>query len=234
MTPTRAIGAFIVAGLLLGGCADDASTVAMVPASLTGVTVEVDAALGTETDWIIAGSSRLVRQLADGAEADLLVTADAETMNDAIARGIVEGNPTVVAGNRLVLAIAPGNPGEILGLEALRDPDLLIGVCAAEVPCGRLAGEARSVLGIDLAVDTEEPNVRALALKIASGELDGGLVYATDAADLDLETVADDELSAFANDYLGLPLDGDTSAILDYLVSEAGRALLLEQGFTVP
>jgi molybdate transport system substrate-binding protein len=224
----------MVAGLLLGSCADDASTVAMVPASLAGVTVEIDAALGMETDWIIAGSSRLVRQLADGAEADLLITADAETMNDAITQGIVEGDPTVIAGNRLVLAVAPGNPGEVSGLDDLRDPGLLIGVCAAEVPCGRLAAEARSTLDLDLAVDTEEPNVRALALKIASGELDAGLVYATDATDLGLETVADEELAAFANDYLALPLDAETSSILTYLRSEAGRAFLVDQGFTVP
>ena len=43
--------------------------------------------------------------------------------------------------------------------------------------------------------DTAEPNVRALAHKLANGELDAGLVYATDAHSLGLTTIADTRIA---------------------------------------
>lgn len=220
--------------LLLTGCAADAPAAAMVPSSFTGLTERIDDRGAVDTEWIIAGSSRLVRQLADGADADVLVTADEETMRTAVAQGLVAGDPVVVAGNRLVLALAPGNPGGIDGLADLADPARLLGVCAAEVPCGRLALDATTTLGVDLAVDTEEPSVRALALKISRGELDAGLVYATDALDLGLATVDDDRLAPFATEYFAATPGGGDAALVDFLRSPDGRALLTDEGFTVP
>lgn len=219
--------------LLLTGCAADAPAAAMVPSSFTGLTERIDDRGAVDTEWIIAGSSRLVRQLADGADADVLVTADEETMRTAVAQGLVD-EPVVVAGNRLVLAIAPGNPGGLRGLGDLADPARLIGVCAAEVPCGRLAVEATDALGVAVAVDTEEPSVRALALKISRGELDAGLVYATDALDLGLNTLDDDRLAPFATEYLAATPDGGDNALIDFLRSPDGRALLTDEGFSVP
>lgn len=226
-------GALAGLALALAGCGEDAGTVALVPSSLTGVTVEIDDALGHETDWVIAGSSRLVRQLADGARADVLITADGETMQDAVGQALVAGEPVVIAGNRLVVALAPGNPGRIDDLNDLSNPDLLIGVCAAEVPCGRLAAEAMGALGLEVALDTEEPNVRALALKVETGELDAGLIYATDAADLGLETLRGDALDEFVTEYLATAVDGPSHEIVDFLRSPAGRRLLADDGFIV-
>jgi len=226
--------ATLAAATALTGCADDGSSVALVPSSMTGIVGEIDLALESETDWVIAGSSRLVAQLADGAEAEILITADAITMDDAAARGLVAGEPVVFAGNRLVVALAPGNPGEVAHLSDLNRGDLLIGVCAPEVPCGRLAAEAADALDLDLSIDTEEPNVRSLANKVASGELDAGLIYATDAADLELETLDTNALAPFVTSYLVVSVDGETSTIADFLVSPAGQALLATQGFSRP
>lgn len=225
--------AAVVALHLLAGCGADTPSAAMVPSSFTGVTERIDERGAVDTDWVIAGSSRLVRQLADGADADVLVTADEETMRTAVAQGLVD-EPVVVAGNRLVLAIAPGNPGGLRGLGDLADPARLIGVCAAEVPCGRLAVEATDALGVAVAVDTEEPSVRALALKISRGELDAGLVYATDALDLGLNTLDDDRLAPFATEYLAATPDGGDNALIEFLRSPDGRALLTDEGFSVP
>lgn len=231
-TPLPAVA--LALGLVVSACSADSATVAMVPSSLTALTDEVDAALETDTDWIIAGSSRLVRQLADGASADLLITADAETMDEAIAQGIVETEPVVIGGNRLVLAVAPGNPGAVESVGDLADTRLLIGVCADEVPCGRLASAAATTLGLTVAADTEEPNVRSLATKIAAGELDAGLVYATDAQDLRLATVDDATLQPFVTSYLAASLGDGATEIISFLTSEAGRNLLAAEGFTPP
>jgi molybdate transport system substrate-binding protein len=235
VNPVGRLAFAVVATIAFTGCgSDNASTVAMVPSSFTGLTDAVDTGIGTEVDWIIAGSSRLVRQLADGATADLLITADAETMHDAVDQGLVAGDPVTIARNRLVVALAPGNPGGIDEPDDLVDADLLIGVCAVEVPCGRLTARVRIESGLELAVDTEEPNVRSLALKISRGELDAGLVYATDASDLGLATLPADTVNEFETEYLAASVDGEPSPIIDYLRSPDGRELLTRKGFLLP
>lgn len=218
-----------------GSCGEtDDPDIAMVPSSFTDLTAEIDLALDDDPVWIIAGSSRLVRQLEDGATADLLITADAATMDRALADGLVDTTLGVVARNRLVFAVAPDNPGGIASVEDLGNEDLFLGVCAPEVPCGRLAEAAVATLGVEVAADTEEPNVRALALKIARGELDGGLVYATDAFAFSLDTVDDDRLASFVTDYVAASVRGGTTGIPAFLRSDEGRALLESRGFIVP
>ena len=235
MNPVRRLAPVVAVAIALTGCGGgDNATVAMVPSSFTGLTDAIDAGLGTEADWIIAGSSRLVRQLADGATADLIVTADAKTMSDAIDQGLVAGDPIEIARNRLVLALAPGNPGGLGELADLADADRLIGVCAVEVPCGRLAARAVVELGLELSVDTEEPNVRSLALKISRGELDAGLIYATDASELGLATLSEEALGEFETEYLAASIRPERSRIIDYLRSDAGRELLAQEGFLLP
>lgn len=224
----------LVAGLVLAACSTDGADVVMAPSSFTGLTADIDAALDDDPDWILAGSSRLVRQLADGARADALITADETTMADAVEQGLVPSLPVAIAGNRLVLAVAPDNPGAVASVADLGDDDLLVGLCAEEVPCGRLAADARRTLGLDLAADTEEPNVRSLAAKIAAGELDAGLIYATDAADLGLATVDDATLAVFVTDYLAASLDDEPSTVIQFLRSPPGRALLTDAGFLTP
>lgn len=226
------VGALGVAGALTG-CGADEGPVAMVPSSFTGITEEIDRRDAVDTEWIVAASSRLVTQLADGARADVLITADEETMQRAIDDGLVSRLGTV-ARNQLVLATAPGNPGAISSAGDLENPDLVLGVCAAEVPCGRLAAEAASTLGLTVAADTEESNVRSLALKIAGGELDAGLIYATDALALGLDTVDDVALAEFDTDYPAAATDGGDTAVVDFLRSPEGRELLTGQGFTLP
>ncbi|GJM37648.1 MAG: molybdate-binding protein [Acidimicrobiales bacterium] len=213
---------------------NDEPDIAMVPSSFTDLTAEIDLALDDDPEWIIAGSSRLLRQLEDGAAADLLITADAETMDRAIADGLVDSTLGVVARNRLVFAVAPDNPGGIAAVEDLGNADLFLGICAPEVPCGRLAATAVDALSVDVAADTEEPNVRALALKIARGELDGGLIYATDALAFSLDTVDDERLASFVTDYVAASVHGGTTGIPAFLRSDDGRALLESRGFIVP
>jgi molybdate transport system substrate-binding protein len=210
------------------------TTIAMVPSSFVGVTNETDRITGQETEWIVAGSSSLVRQLADGAAADVLITADQETMARAFDEGVVEVAFGVIARNRLVLAVAPGNPAGINAVTDLANPELLIGVCASEVPCGRLAAEAATVLGVTVAADTEEPNVRALALKIARGELDAGLVYATDAQAFALDTIADESFAEFTTEYPAASVTGETNEIIEFLQSPEGQSVIVAQGFTLP
>ena len=174
--------------------------VVMAASSLTDV-MEIVAGDRENVQPVMAGSSTLVAQLEAGVVADVLITANAATMERAVSEGSVRGEPVLIATNTLVLATPAGNPGGVTGLADLTRRDLLIGLCAVEVPCGALAGQALGDARITPSADTLEPNVRALASKISLGELDAGLVYSTDAIMAGLVTVDAPELSDHRNGY---------------------------------
>ena len=134
------------------------------------------------------------------------------------------------ATNRLVLAVAPTNPGGVTTLDDLADPDRLVGLCAVEVPCGRLAVTVLDDLGIAVSAGTEETSARALTTKIASGELDAGLIYRTDAWSAALDIVVDDDLDGSVNTYHGVGTSAG-APVLDFLVSDDAAEIFAEAGF---
>jgi molybdate transport system substrate-binding protein len=124
-------------------------------------------------------SSALARQLADGAEADVVATADERTM-DAIEAADDADGAVRFALNRLVLAVERGNPKEIRGVADLGRDDVVFVACAVEVPCGALAVQALDRVHVTRDPASLEENVRAVLAKVTLGEADAGLVYLTD------------------------------------------------------
>jgi len=236
----------IVSACGSGGASTD-EVVVMAASSLVDVVGAIDgAALHDRPDQSLitirdtyAGSSSLVAQLRDGAPADVLITASRSTMTTAINNSSVEGPPILLARNRLVLAVADGNPGDITSLTDIADSSKVVGLCAPEVPCGALAARALSSLGIEPRVSTFEPNVRSLANKIRLGELDAGLVYRTDAFSLKLATIDAPELAGFSTDYLIAAISDDPAEPVIRFIkfmtsSDQARELLVDQGFVLP
>jgi molybdate transport system substrate-binding protein len=88
-------------------------------------------------------------------------------------------------------------------------------------------------------IDTEESDVTSLALKVELGELDGGIVYATDVFSRHGaigEVAIPDEYNVTAS-YLIALLDPESevaAAFVDFVFSDAGRAILVAHGFGVP
>jgi molybdate transport system substrate-binding protein len=126
-----------------------------------------------------ASSSTLREQILAGAPADVFASADRSNVTELVEAGAATGAADFVA-NELQVVVPAGNPGAVTGLADLADEDLLVGLCAREVPCGRLGREALSEAGVTASPDTDEPDVRSLLTKVAAGELDVGLVYRTD------------------------------------------------------
>lgn len=166
-----------------GGTADSTITV-FAAASLTDAFEELGAAFedlhpGTSVELNFAGSSALRVQILEGAPADVFASADTSNMDQVVEGGAAAG-AEVFAENRLQIAVPAGNPAGVTGLADFADGDLLMGLCAAEVPCGGLGREALAKAGVTPSVDTNEPDVRSLLTKVGAGELDAGIVYATD------------------------------------------------------
>ncbi|MEM7285533.1 MAG: molybdate ABC transporter substrate-binding protein [Actinomycetota bacterium] len=212
-------------------------------ASLTDAFAEIEAAYEAEHPDVdiqvnVAGSSALREQILEGAPADVFASADELIMGQVVDAGFGTGEPRIFATNRLQLAVPAGNPGEVRGLADVGDEDLLVGVCAVTVPCGRFATEVFARAGVEAAPDTTEPDVRALLTKLATDELDVGVVYATDviAADGEVEglEIADDVNIEARYPILALTGSDQANDFVDFVASGDGQAILVAQGFGTP
>jgi molybdate transport system substrate-binding protein len=196
---------------------------------------------GVAVDFSFGPSSELATQIAEGAPADVLATADEQTMADAVEARTIDGEPTRFASNRMELAVPEGNPGGVEGIDDLADADLVIGLCAEAVPCGRLARQVLRSAGVEPSVDTDEADVKALLAKIAAGEVDAGLVYRTDvrAADDDVDGIAVPEEHQVVARYPLATVAGSARpeparAFVAFVASPEGRAILERFGFGPP
>jgi molybdate transport system substrate-binding protein len=242
----------MVALLATGGCGggDEAGAVdtalVFAAASLTDAFGEIaevfeDAHPGTTVELNLAGSSALREQILEGAPADVFASADTSNMDQIVESGEVAGEPVVFVTNDLQIAVPAGNPGGVTGPADFADEELLIGLCAEGVPCGDFAREALSAAGVTPAPDTEEPDVRALLTKLEAGELDAGIVYATDvlAAGEGVEgiDIPDDQNveAAYPIAVLaGAPNPEGAEAFVEFVRSDEGAAILTSYGFGTP
>jgi molybdate transport system substrate-binding protein len=258
----RILALVLPAALALAACGDDAAeTTTAAPtattaisgevlvfaaASLTDAFGEMAAAFEAEHPGVtmtlnFAASSALREQIVAGAPADVFASAGTSDMNQLVEAGAVAGEPSVFAGNRMTIAVPAGNPAGITGLGDFATSDLLIGLCAAEIPCGKYGARALESAGITPSVDTYEPDVRSLLTKIAAGELDAGIVYVTDVAASggEVDAVAlPDENAVKATYPIAMLADApNPEAAADFIafvLSAQGREILAGFGFLAP
>lgn len=233
-----------VAGLGLGltACSTDSAgkpTVAvMAAASLVDVMKPLTTAYGEEHDGAkvqldSGASSALVQRLKAGADADVLVTADQTTMDQAVAAGVAK-NPVVVATNVLVIVVPKGNPGKVAGLDFFTTAGNRSVICASEVPCGRAAEKAITATGGTPQPISRAVDVRAALGAVTSGEADAALVYATDArsAGDKVDTIAIPNAPVVQYPASALTdKGGDFVALLN---SDRGKQILRNAGFGTP
>lgn len=248
-TPRRRhLATGLASALLVGslaGCGTDetqGTVTVFAAASLTDAFGELAEAFegenpGVTVEFNFGGSSSLREQILGGAPADVFASANLSNMEQVVEAGEAS-DPVPFVENRLQIAVPAGNPAGVTGLADFARGELLLGLCAAEVPCGQFAREALDAAGVAPAIDTDEPDVRSLLTKVEAGELDAGIVYATDVLAAG-DAVAGIDIPAEDNVVASYPITrlagGDdpelADAFIDFVRSDAGQAILASYGF---
>ena len=186
MRSLRILPAIGAAALALAACtsgstpADSTASAEATPAETTVLNVYAAASLtetfgeleeifeeanpGVDVRFNFAGSQDLVTQLGEGADVDVLATANESTMKKAADASQVDAQ-TIFVTNTLTLITTPGNPAGVTGLDSSLDGVKLV-ICAPEVPCGKLTKTLTDKLGVTLNPVSEEQavtDVRGLA-----------------------------------------------------------------------
>ena len=199
-----------------------------------------DSHAGVRVRFGFGGSSGLVAQLSEGAPADVLATANEQTMSDAVADGLVTTNPKPFASNSLQIVVPADNPARISSLADLAAPGAKVVLCAPAVPCGAASASVEKAAGIDIRPVSEEQSVTDVLGKVRSGEADAGLVYVTDAigAGADVRAIDFPEAASAVNRYPIATLREADAALADEFVdvvtSSAGLEILADAGFRAP
>jgi molybdate transport system substrate-binding protein len=194
-------------------------------------------------------SPTLVKQLANGAPGDIFFSADADWMNDAIARKLVNPASRVdLLSSQLVLVgpetqaervtIAPGFPLDRLlgtGRLAMCDPMMM--------PAGRYGRDALQKLGVwnnvkDRIAVAED--VLAALVLVSRHEAALGIVFDTDAR-LDRGVSIIGTFPPDSHPPIIYPVaavagsrNPNTKPVLDFIVSSEARAIFRAQGYTAP
>lgn len=180
------------------------------------------------------GSSTLVTQLQEGAQADVLATANESTMNDAVAAELLTSDLRLFASNDLVIAVPEDNPHEISDVVDVLD--LNYATCAVQVPCGYATAQLFEAAGLTPAPISEEQSVTAVANRVAAGEVDAGFIYSTDAAARPELTGISPQTAQIVNYYpIATTADSEAgAAFVEFVLSDRGGDVLAAHGFGQP
>lgn len=194
-----------------------------------------------------AASSELARQIEQGAEADMFISADEAWMDYLADKNLIEKSTrATLLTNKLVL-IAPADkpimveikPGMDLagalkgGKLSIANPD--------SVPAGKYAKEALEHFGAWAAVDplsARAENVRAALRFVETGEAAAGIVYATDARAAGPAVTVAGEFPADSHTPITYPAavvagkgEGPAKGFLTFLSSPEAKSVLESAGF---
>ncbi|MGO4957872.1 molybdate ABC transporter substrate-binding protein [Luteococcus sp. Sow4_B9] len=193
---------------------------------------------GTRVQLSFGGSSTLTAQIRTGAPVDVFASASGTDMEALAGEGLVD-DPVVFARNRITAVVPADNPARITSVGSL--PRGRVALCQPAVPCGVAGRTLLRRMGVELTPITEEPDVRAVLTKVKLGEVDAGLVYATDAIQAGdaVRELPVPEGKAVTSDYpiaVVQATDHSEAAqrFVDLVTSQRGRDVLRTAGFSTP
>jgi molybdate transport system substrate-binding protein len=261
----RTLAAPVLVALLLGACAPATS---VAPSGVGSLTVYAAASLkaslaraittyeaghpGTAITVSTDSSAALATQIEQGAPADLFLSADTTNPQHLVDTGVATGPVVPFCRNELVLIVPAGNPGHVTTPLDLGRPGQKVVAAGDSVPITRyanqlirnLASASPSAAGLAAAyaanVVSKEDNVAAVVAKVALGEGDAAIVYATDArAESRVVAIPIPPASNVIATYGGVvveaaPNRSAAEAFLDWLLAPQGQDLFGAFGFLPP
>jgi molybdate transport system substrate-binding protein len=139
---------------------------------------------GASARFSFAGSDELAAQIRQGVRPDVYAAANTQLPERLFAEGLVE-QPTVFAGNRLVLAV-PARDAAVASLEDLQAGGVTLAIGSEAVPVGAYTRAVLEKLpaarrhAILANVRSEEPDVGGIIGKLTQGAVDAGFLYVSD------------------------------------------------------
>ena len=181
---------------------------------------------GVHLRFSFAGSQALVAQIEQGAPADVLATADLETIGKV--RSKLTSDPAVFAHNQLAIVTAKGNPKGFTTLQSLVGVRLV--TAGPTVPLGKATDKALAAAKLALHPVSREDSASGVVTKLRLGEADAGIAYASDlTGDLDGVRLPGTRTSLAIG---ALTRDDDAAAFISFVRSGAGQLILQKAGFS--
>ena len=201
---------------------------------------------GTKVKFNFGASGALLQQIVNGAPVDVFASADTDTMDKAVAKGVVvAADVKVFTTNKLVLIVPTQSKANMQQLADLKKPELkrfAMGL-PASVPAGLYAQGALEKAGLwhdvkDKVISTQ--NVRQALDYVARDEVDAGFVYASDA--LLMAGKVKVALQVATTTPIHYPLAqtafstqaAEAQKFIAFVQSNAGQAVLKKHGFSTP
>jgi molybdate transport system substrate-binding protein len=204
---------------------------------------------GIAVTFDFGGSDALATQIAQGAPADVFASANDAQMKRLVDGGLLAGAPQTFARNKLVV-ITPAGHAAPASIADLAKPGIKVVLGAPSVPVGSYSRQAfKSLNGtagypadfagaVEKNVVSQELDVKAVATKVALGEADAGVVYATDVTPAIASKVKTLSFPAGAAPEASYPIATlkagdvkDGEAFVEFVLSGEGQAFLRARGF---
>ena len=145
-------------------------------------------------------SGTLLKQIQEGAECDLFISAAPKQMNALEEAGsLAEGSRIDLLENKVTLAVPEGNPKGIESFdqlsELLKSGDVFLCMGNSDVPVGQYTQKIFAFYELNeeelakAGVLTYGSNVKEVTTQVKESSVDCGIIYATDAYSAGLETV---------------------------------------------
>ena len=208
---------------------------------------------GIAVTFNFGGSDTLVAQITQGAPADVFASANETQMKKLADASLLAGAPSTFARNRLVAIVPKSNPAKVATVADLGRPGVKVVLAAPTVPVGNYARSAFAKMSgqsgvpadfsgaVEKNVVSNELDVKAVATKIALGEGDAGVVYATDVTPeiaprvnvLPFPAAASPDVTYPIAALKAAPNAMGAQAFVDFVLGE-GQAYLKARGFIAP
>lgn len=208
---------------------------------------------GSRISFNFSGSSMLANQIEQGAPVDVFASADMAQIKRLSDKNLVEA-PAMLAKNKLIVIVSKSSKFKIDNLSDLSATGLRLIMAAKQIPVSAYTRQFLSKAGQSGAYASdysqrvlantvsEEPDVRMVAMKVALGEGDAGIVYASDVgSDIkdNIKTIGiPDQINVVAEYGLALiknrPGQKTAKAFYDLLLSTKGTAILVKHGLLPP